>query len=166
MKVVGFVGFFIFTSSSCILKPSRRLGRMSNTPGGLINKSYFRVPCRRARFEKYRASCLKRHPNASLSSTPKGLLLISASLSQERKTLLAGVAPNSAWEVTALNGRRGQVFQTGRSCNLCRPYLRAQMSRRMQKKRARLSYQICMQSRCGRVPRLARKGGGREKKSE
>lgn len=43
--------------------------------GGLINKSYFRVPCTHAQFEKYCASCIKRYPESLFVFKPEGITI-------------------------------------------------------------------------------------------
>lgn len=71
MRVVGFFPI----NSSYALKPSQKLGRISNVPGGLINKSSFRVPSTHVPFAKYCASRMERYPERLFVFQPKGITI-------------------------------------------------------------------------------------------
>lgn len=62
-----------FVNFSSALKPSQKLGRVSNVPGGLINKSYFRVACTHTQAEKYCVPRIKHYPGSLFVPEPKGI---------------------------------------------------------------------------------------------
>lgn len=64
---------FFFVNFSSALKPSQKLGRVSNVPGGLINKSYFRVACTHTQAEKYCVPRIKHYPGSLFVLKPKGI---------------------------------------------------------------------------------------------